>query len=509
MANQIPAKGEEPRGTKVFAQWKGVNTQSSRNTQPEDTFWNLENMQPIGPGNVRTCNNISAALVNYGTDTIYWFQYINLLGVDYLILFSVSGKVYAYNIIAQTSSQIATGFAGSGSRVVQWKNTEALFIDSSGYYNWPGSGAVTLISGTGVPTSGTDIAVAFDRVWIVQGRLITFSGADDYSAASFTVANGAGSLALTDPALRNTVTRLYSQNSYLYIVGPSSIAAISDVYVPSGASPPTPLFTNTTIQNIIGSDQPGSFFPLGRGFCFANKYGAWALYGVQAEQISKDIDGTWKYINTGLQISAGAAVSNNKICGGFLVQRLNDPNFGSNTVVAMYFDEKWWFANYGSLTFIGGGLVSNQPALFGLIANKLYQLFADPTTGPATVVSTPLWPMEDNLADKEVIRAGFEVTVSVFSGSFTMTVDTVNNSQQAVALAANGGVAWQNNAGNVVSWQNNSGVTVLWNSFAYLLYNSVAPGVYGKYVGLTIKAAASIYQFSATDMDYKLRARWQ
>jgi hypothetical protein len=508
VGQQLATKEEEPRRTKVFREWKGVNTQSSRNTLPEGAWWNLENMQPIGDGNIRTCNNISAALVNYGSDIIYWFQYVNVGGTDYLILFATDGKVFAYNIVAQTSAQIATGFSGSGSRVVQWKNTQALFIDATGYYNWPGTGSPTLISGTGVPTSGTDIAVAFGRVWIVQGRLITFSGADDYSAASFTVANGAGSLSLTDPTIRSTVTRLYSQNSYLYIVSATAINAISDVYVPSGASPPTPLFTNTNIQAIIGSNQPGSFFPLGRGFCFANNYGAWSLYGVQAEQISKDIDGTWKYINTSLGISAGAAVSNNKICGGFLVQRQNDPNFGSNTVVAMYFDQKWWFANYGALTFIGQGVVSNQPALFGLIANNLYQLFADPTTAPATVLSTALWPMEDNLADKQVLRVGFEVQVSIFQGTFNLTVDTVNNQSEAIALAAGGSVTWQNNGGNLVSWQNNSLVTVLWNSSSYLLYNSISPGVYGKYVGMTISSTGAQYQFSATDMDYKLRARW-
>ena len=508
MALPVPLKGEEPRGTKVFRQWKGVNTRSSRNTLPEDTWWNLENMQPIGDGNIQTVANISSVLYAFGSDSIYWFQYVNVGGSDYLILFATDGKVFAYNIVAQTTAQIGSGFSGSGSRVVQWKNTEALFIDSTGYYNWPGTGSPTLISGTGVPTSGTDIAVAFDRVWIVQGRLITFSGADDYSANSFLVANGAGSLALVDPTLRNSVTRLYYQNSYLYIVGPTSINAISDVYVPTGASPPTPLFTNTNLQSIIGSDQPGSFFALNRGFMFANRYGAWALYGVQAERVSEDIDGTWKYINTSLQVSGGAAVVNNIICSGFLIQRLNDPTFGSNTVVGMYHDKKWWFANYGALTFIGSGVVNNQPALFGLIGNSLYQLFASTSSAPNTVLSSPLWPMEDNLADKEVIRAGFEATISLNAGAFTMTVDTVNNSSQPLNLVSTGSVAWQNNAGNIVSWQNNSLLTVLWTSVAYQLFNSTAPGTFGKYVGFTVKSSGSIYQFSATDMDYKLRARW-
>lgn len=507
MATSIATKEEEPRQTKVFREWKGVNTRSSRNTLPEDAWYNLENMQPIGDGNILTCNNISASLHDYALDLIYWFQYVNVLGVDYQLLFSTGGKVFAYNIGTLASAQIATGLSGAGSRVAQWKNTQALIIDASGYYHWDGT-TFAIIAGAGVPASGTDIAVAFGRVWIVQGRLVTFSGADDYTAPAFTVANGAGSLALTDPTLRSTVTRLYAQNGYLYIVGNTSINAISDVYVPVGAAPPTPLFTNTNLQAIIGSDQPGSFFPLNRGLMFANRYGAWALYGVQAERISEDIDGTWKYINTTLGVSGGAAVSNNIICAGFLVQRLNDPIFGSNTVVAMYSDKKWWFANYGALTFIGQGIVNNQPALFGLKANKLYQLFADASTGPTTVLTSALWPMDDSLADKEIIRAGFEVTVSLFSGSFGMTVDTVNQKYSAVNLTSTGNVAWVNNTGQAVTWRNNVSAIVSWFSISYLLYNSVSPGVFGKYVGVTITATGSIYQFSAVDLDYKVRARW-
>jgi hypothetical protein len=244
---------------------------------------------------------------------------------------------------------------------------------------------------------------------------------------------------------------------------------------------------------------------------FANSYGAWALYGVQAQRISEDIDGTWQYINPAGSVSGGAAVIQNIICSCFLVPRLNDPIYGSNTVVAIHFDKKWFFANYsavGTLTFLAPGIVNNQPALFGFINNKLYQLFQDSTTGPATVAQTALWPMEDNLADKEVIRAGFEATVLNATGSFSMTCDTTNQQYQAVNLLTGGGVQWINNGRNVVLWQNNTPATVAWFSGQYLLYNGVAPGTFGKYVGLTVNSIGTIYQLNAFDMDYKLRARW-
>lgn len=514
MGEKFETKGEEPRRSKTFIDWKAVVTKASRNAIPEDSFYNLENMIPLGPANLHSINNISAALHDFTTNTIYWAQYVNINLTDYEICFATNGNVYAYNIGAQTVVTVGTALSGAGSRCAQWNNSQLLIIDSTGYYNWPGTGSMALITGTGVPSSGVDIAVAFDRVWIAQARGLIFSGVDPtsgYTATFFTVANGAGTVGFIDPTLRSVITRIYSQNSYLYVIGSTNINAISDLYVPAGANPPTPLFTNSNLQAIIGSNQPGTFFPMNRGLMFANGYGAWALYGVQAAQVSEDIDGTWQYINPGAALSGGAAVIENKICSCFLVPRLNDPIFGSNTVVAIYFDKKWFFANYsavGAITFLAGGIVNNQPALFGFIGNKIYQLFADATTGPATVAQTALWPMEDNLADKEIIRAGFEATVLNATGTFSMTCDTTNMQYAAVNLTAGGAVQWVNNLGNVVQWQNNSSAVVAWFSGQYLLYNGVAPGTFGKYVGQTVTSTGAIYQLSAFDMDYKLRARW-
>lgn len=508
MSKQSAAKNEEPRRSKYFREFKGVFTRSTRNAMPEGTWYNLENLQPIGDGNIQVVNNISAVKKDYGLDIIYLSQYVNVAGTDYLISFSTNGKVFAYNIGSATSTQIKTGFAGAGSRVVQWKNTQALFIDASGYYSWDGTTFSAVITGVGVPATGTDIAVFAGRVWIVNGRLLTFSGADDFTAPAFLVANGAGSLALTDPTLRKLVTRLFASNGYLYIVGSTNINVISDVYVPSGAVPPTPLFTNLNIQGIIGSDQPFSFFIFNRALMFANRYGAWGINGVQAERISEDIDGTWKYVDFTQPVSGGQVVSNNILCSAFLIKRLNDPKYGSNTVLAMFHDKKWWFGNYGALTFVTSAIAGEMPSLFGFLGNKLYQLFADNTTAPATTWSTPLWPMEDPLADKEVIRAGFEVTVSIFSGTFTMTLDSVNNQYAAIAITQGGNVSWQNNGGNIVQWQNNALAIVNWFSSAYLLYSGTAPGGYQKYAGLTGNASGSQYQLSGTFMDYKLRARW-
>jgi hypothetical protein len=521
MAKQAADKLEEPRRTKNFVKWKGVNTRNARNAIPEDTWYNLENMQPIGDANIHSILNATAsALYDFTTHNIYWAQYANVASVDYLICAASDGNVYAYNIVAKTVATIGTGFSGSLTRFAQWKNTVLLTFDNTvGYGWWNGFGTFTFIAGAGIPTGASgqynDIAVSFGRLWILTGRLLTWTaiatGATGPVLADFSAANGAGTLALTDPTLRNNVYRMVAQNGYLYLSGPTSINAISDVYVPTGASPPTPLFTNLNLQATIGSDQPGSFFPMNQALMFANSYGIWALYGTQVQRVSEDIDGTWQYRDPSVGVSGGAVVSNNIINSAFLMKRLNDPQYGSNTVLCMYSDQKWWFANYGALTFVTGAIVSNTPSLFGFIGNKLYQLF-DPTTSasaaPTGILSSPLWPMEDNLADKEIIRAGFEITVANYFGTFAATIDTVNNSYATLTTQTGGNVAWQNNISIIVNWQNNALANVYWFSGSYLLYNGTAPGTYGKYVGMTITATGSQFQFNALDMDYKLRARW-
>lgn len=526
MGQQPTAKEEEPRRTKVFREWTGCFTQSSRNTLPEDKWWTLINLQPVGAGNVRTIQNQSPSVVGVVTsDTFYWGQYGNIGGVDLIFLFTLSGKVYQFNPATNVMSLIKSGFSGTGSRMAQWKNTIALFVDATGYYSWDGV-TFAAIAGAGVPSSGTDIAVAFGRVWIVQGRLLTFSGADDYTAPSFLVANGAGSLALTDPVLRNTVTRLWAQNGYLYVVGNSAINVISDVYVPAGATPPTPRFTNLNIQAIIGSDQPGSFFALDQALLFANRYGAYALFGTNARRISSDIDGTWKNIDFTQPISGGAVISNNIICSAYLIKCANDPTFGNASVMAVYFDGKWWFSQMISInggaqfTFIVPAVVNNQPALFGISTSGgnafIRQLFADATSAPPSLASTALWPMEDSLADKHVIRAGFEATVSQLSNGFTLTIDGLNGSNSVPISVSPGGVTWINNSLSPVLWQNNSLLPVAWFAgTVYILINGSAPGEYSKYVGETVASGVlgsdlqgAAYQLSAINMDYKLRGRW-
>lgn len=527
----IPQQNEAAKGepailrTKFFKEFQGVYTTASRTAIPDDYFYDLENIIPIGEENAHVVNNISASLIDYSTDVIYWSQSVNLNGTDYLVNFATTGKVFFFNIALGTSAQVNVGnlLSGALSRCDQWQNTVILFIDSTGYYSYDGT-TFAKITGTGVPTAGTDIAVYSGYVWIVNGRSLYVSGINAYNAAAWLAANGAQIVTLIDPQIRGTVSRLKAANGYLYLWGETSVNAISDVYIPSGASPPTPQFSNQNIQALIGTDQPASVFPYDRFMLFASRYGAHTLYGVSAPKVSGDLDGTWQYVDFTQPISGGQVVVENILCGAFLLKLLADQANGNpaRTVVALWYQtsdtspqtgatettDVWWFANYGALTFIVTGMVNNVPALFGFIGNKLYQLFEDATTAPAVTVKTKLYPMEDELARKECITAGFEAFYYLFGSSFQLSLDTENGSQP---LALNQNISqgnWINAAGTQGQWINNASQVGGWVAPSTYLTPADAQGGFGHHVGLTLSSTGYSYELHFMALDYKLRDRW-
>lgn len=525
---QIPQPNAASQGdpkkllSKYFRSFLGVFTQAKRTAIPDDYFYNLENMIPIGDQNAQVVPNISSSLIDYGADAIYASYGVNLSGTEYLVNLASNGKVFFYNIASKTSSQVNVGtlLSGSASQLSQWQNTQILFIDSTGYYHYDGT-TFALITGTGVPTSGQSIAVYAGRVWIAQNRILYCSGAGDYSATAWTAANGASSVNLVDPQVRSAVIRLLSANDYLYIFSNSSIFAISNVYVPSGASPPTPLFTLSNLQALIGTDQPLSVTPYDRNILFASRYGIHTLIGVDAPKVSSDIDGTWQYLDFSQTISAGQVVVENILCGAFLLKRSNDPNFGSNHIVALWFNRSqtnelgastttdiWWFANFGALTLIATGFVNEIPALFGFIGNKLYQLFEDTTTAPEVAIWTKLYPMEDELSRKQVIQCGFEADFSLYGSQLDMYVDTASQSYDANLQTNLSSGLWVNAGGTQGQWVNNSSQQGGWVAPGLYLLSGLAPAMNDRHVGLRLTSTGYSYALHLMAMDYKLLDRW-
>lgn len=534
MAQRPESKEERPLQSFSFKEFLAVNTTNSRIASPPNTFYQLENAQPIGAANLHSIFDISTSLANFGADTPYVDASVNISNTEYLIVATTTGKLFSYNIGTQALTQIngASTLSGSTTRIIQWQNSQALIIDGNGYFNWNGTGNIVSIGGaTGAPTAGTAIAVYQNRVWISAARVLYFSAPASFT--DFTQASGGGTSTLTDSTLRSNVTALLAANGYLYVFGNTSVDAISDLYIPltsSGApiTPPTPNFTKINLSAIVGTDHPYTIFMYGRLVIFANHYGVWSLYGTAITSISSPdpnntyqsaIDGTWQYLDFNFTISGGQVITRGLLNGALLIKRLNDPVFGSNVVIAMYQGNsaggKWWFANYGGtgvIQRITTGFSTSapcEPALFAYIGNKLYQLFANSSSAPPATIKTPLWDFGDPITQKEVIRAGIAVAYASGSVGFSMTLDTQIGSQP-INVPVAGQVQWINNASQVVPWQNNLSNPVIWiNSGILSMYWAQAPQGYAKWVGLTVTTVQGFqFEIDAFLLDYKWSARW-
>lgn len=523
MAQKIEdPKQERPLQSFPLKNFLAVNTTNARTALQDQALYNLENAQPIGLANIHSINDIGALLHNYAGDTIYYDSSLNIGGTDYLIQASTNGKLFAYNVNLNTVSQIngANVLSGSTTWVTQWNSTTALIIDGSGYFTWTGSGNITSIGGvTGAPSSGNTIAVYQNRVWITQGRVLFFSASGSFS--DFTVADGGGSVTLNDPTLRSNVRAMYAFNGYLYYWGTSSVNAISDLYVPAGASPPTPGFTNLNLSAIIGTDQPSSIMAYGRLILFANRWGVWSLYGTQVQSISSQdpnnqyqssIDGTWQYVNFQQPVSGGQVISNNLLCACFLIQRNSDPIFGSNTVLMIYQGDaaggKWWSANYGAVTRISTAFVNDAPAIFAYIGNQLFQLFANTASSPAANIKTALWDFGDPITQKQAIRGGVGMSILGGAGSPTLSLDTPSSSTP-FATSLIGAVQWVNQFGVPVTWVNSLNQPVTWTPGLFTTFWGDAPQGFSKYLGYTLTVPqGTSFELNSFLMDYKWGARW-
>lgn len=528
---KIAAQGEEPVLSKVFRDFKGVVTKADRTAIPDDSFFRLDNLQPIGAANIHTVPENSVVGASSITGTPYWIQYANLNGTDYAYVFCTNGNIWQVNVTPGSNSYTlinpVTPLSGSGSRMDQWNGgaidtgQAILFIDSTGYYSWDGA-TFSLQTGSGAPSNGTEIAVYGGRVWVFQSRSIVVSNAGAYKAGS-SAFSGAGSIVifLTDPQLRGNVTRAISANGYLYYFGKSSIFVISDVYVPNGAT--SPVYTNTNVHPLIGSDQPGSVFVIDRDVYFANRYGAHVIKGVTVSRISEDIDGSWQYLDTSFSIFGGVAVVNNILTAGFMVKSKNDPFYGTQQCMWMYAGGKWWRSiptYFPNALCMCWGMAVGRVAMFTAYTSvgvrdvfglSDYNPSLSANSAPASAFATALWSLDDAIAFKEVLMCGVEIT-NVFSptgGVFSLSLDTPVSSVAFNSGTSTGSVQWMNNASTIVSWQNNTLATVTWYNGTYALQAGDSGGGFFRYVGVSGRASAnSVYQLNTIAFDYEYRNRW-
>jgi hypothetical protein len=135
---------EQKKSYLVTKQFKGINTKSNRTAIDESEFSWLENIMPLGYGNLKTLNAPDSQSVSFGNTVTQLFS-VNINNKDYALAFQADGRCEYVDLANNTKGNVAvtSTFSNSGMRVSQWKSERALILDpSKGYYTWNGTNLV-------------------------------------------------------------------------------------------------------------------------------------------------------------------------------------------------------------------------------------------------------------------------------------------------------------------------------------------------------------------------------
>lgn len=158
------AAAEQRKQYQISKNFKGINTQANRTAIDPDEFAWLENVQPIGSGNIKTVPVQTTVQVSGSplawSGTVESLYDANVNNKEYIIAFFTDGGSEAYNATDGTKVTIANAgkFSAAGVRIAQWKNERILIVDpAKGLFNWDGTNVVSIgsISDYGITNGGS------------------------------------------------------------------------------------------------------------------------------------------------------------------------------------------------------------------------------------------------------------------------------------------------------------------------------------------------------------------
>ncbi len=474
----MPAAQPTPQDVRDFAlvNFGGLDTSSDPTAVADQDFPWLFDMFPVGNGYMPVVPGPTRFATGLGN--AQWIDYANLGGVDYAVHMSTTGTLTQVGISSGTKTSIQTGLTAAQCQATMWSNTNLLVIDANvGYGQWNGS-TWTLIDGT---NKGYSIAVHQGRVWIANGRTVTYSAPGSFT--DFTTGSGGGSFTMNDSTLRGDIVALWEKDSILYIIGATSVNAIGDVTVPSGST--APVFSNSNLQASVGTPFLRSVAELQRVIFCPSQAGVYAVYGVNAPKVSTQLDGILSLF-TAIGGQFHGAVGNvlNQLAFAFLAN-LSHPNY-SGPALACYVNKKWFLCQQGaSLAAICGASYAGVPEMIGAdTLGNCYRLFTDTSATMQGRVDTKLFSYDSPIFDHEVVRGGVLV---YWAATDTATLTAVTDqATQSAALQAGNAIQFAGAGGANLDFVNNSSQPITFYGIGGALLKS-GFAIRGKHLGLSLK----------------------
>lgn len=354
----MPLKQEEisqnTNKTVQIRDFKGVNQTDLRTGIDDAEFAWLENMVPIGKGNLHAVHAPGTTVGGAVTNIFSIWGFV-LNAVPIIITINSDGSVSQINLNTNAVTAVAAASSVTTScRVAIWQSTTILFIDpTKGYFSWDGTTFLTYpISCTGDTHSNNVVDnLSISTTGLQVGMAITGSGipasttiASITGAHSITISNAAttsvagDALTIGPTGIKGSALAVFEGR--VWIVGPqpsrtitfSAPASFTDFTITSGAGSTTisdsaflgnitnllstieqlyvvgagavdtisnvstagsPLATTFSVTNIVtnvGSIFPSSISAYLRAVFFQTPYGVYSLVGTTPQKISDKLD---------------------------------------------------------------------------------------------------------------------------------------------------------------------------------------------------------------------------
>ena len=160
----MAASPEQKKNYQVVKAFKGMNTRPNRTALDNEEFAWLENVQPIGFGNLKVVG--TSTTIQSGGSNVAWANTVasiyscNIKNVDYVIAFEANGGAEYLRLDTNTKGTVASAgtFSTSGVRMKQWKNDRAIISDpAKGYYTWDTVDLISVgsIGSVGITNTGS------------------------------------------------------------------------------------------------------------------------------------------------------------------------------------------------------------------------------------------------------------------------------------------------------------------------------------------------------------------
>jgi len=488
---------------------KGVNQTDARQAlQDNECFW-LENVQPIGKGQLKLVPPKGATLTTIGVGiSSLWGRLIKIGGVEVARLFTINADGSATQIDPVSGTKVTMASAGTfqtTARMEMWQDSPLLLIDPvQGYYQWDGT-TLTHLNTPPQPATGNDVTTFEGRACLVTApRSVTLSSPQAFT--NFVTASGSTVITITDSVFAGSITRLLSALEVLWVIGPAAVNAISNIQFAAG----TTTFSNTNIVANVGSLLPSSVTSFFRTFLFLTPYGVYAIVGATPQKLSDQLDGLFPKLTLGSDAPAGIATINSVFVWCVLVTYADPLNNNATRPILLCLSRNAWFvASQGNnLTWIASlvNLSTGNPELWGTDGMTIFKCFAGTGAGFYDI-QTKFYDFGAFYQEKQGLRLKLDITnptipidVHVTITNESQQVNTVTLSPPVLTIIFTG-------AGGVpITFTGAGGVPIIWTTGSTALQGDVNLG--GDYLGIRITGTSNAYTLAGIALELDQQGEW-